>query len=188
MEKWLLQEKRACSAHTHVVAAHGGVDVLVNNAAARARRGGGVLEGDPEEWDEMTAINLMAPMRLTRRLAPAMVARGGGLIINIASIASVDPLAYVSCYSATKFGLRGWSLCCHRSLREHGVKVVCVNPGVVRTGAVMSLPGFEAEHMMTPDDVAEACLLPLRTGGQCVPEEITLRNLHDAAPFMRESP
>lgn len=85
---------------------------------------------------KMVRLNLCAPMRLTRRLAPKMVEQGGGVIINIASIAAMDPLPDVGSYVATKSGLRGWSRSCYQSLRHHNIKVVCINPGVVRTDAV----------------------------------------------------
>eukprot|EP00803_Ostreobium_quekettii_P011274 evm.model.scf_135.5 EVM.evm.TU.scf_135.5 scf_135:40700-42923(+) len=162
---------------------HGCVSVLVNNAGILAN-GMSALEGDPDEWEKMVVADLTTPMRLTRLLAPAMVERKDGAIINISSILGVDPWGHTAAYCAAKFGLRGWSLSCHETLRRSNVKVVCINPGVVRTSLAGGLPAMVPEDMIIPDDVAEACLLALRTSAKCVPTEITLRNAQNCASML----
>lgn len=81
----------------------------------------------------MMQLNALTPMRLTRRFSPGMVANGSGIIINIASLAAVENRPDKCAYSATKWALRGWSLCCYENLRSKNIKVVCINPGAVRT-------------------------------------------------------
>lgn len=82
-----------------------------------------------DDWDGMLALNLSAPMRLTHAFAPSMVKKGGGVIINMGSIAAMEPIPSLSAYSTSKYGLRGWSLNCHEIVRKHNIKVVLVNPG-----------------------------------------------------------
>jgi len=157
-------------------APHKGVDILVNNAGMMLKDAT-ALKGNPDDWEKMTQLNLLAPMRLTRRLSPAMVKKGGGLIINIGSIAAIEGMTHFPAYAATKHGLRGWSLSCYLSLRHHNIKVVLVNPAFVNTDLGNWIAGKEVipERMLTPEDVAEAAMLAIRTSGACVPEEITLR-------------
>lgn len=69
-----------------------------------------VCTGNPNDWDKMLQVDLEAPMRLTHHLAPAMSQReGGGHIINISSVAGLEPMAGFAAYSAAKFGLTGFS-------------------------------------------------------------------------------
>ncbi len=156
-----------------VLTLHGGVDILVNNAGMLAA--GNPVEGDPAEWERMLALNLLAPMILTRRLAPAMVQAERGTIVNIGSVAAIEPMSRSGAYAASKHGLRGWSRSCYAALRPWGIKVVLVNPGFVRTRLVDSVPGVLPERFLLPEDVAEAVLLAIRTSPNCCPEEIVLR-------------
>eukprot|EP00123_Amoebidium_parasiticum_P012143 comp21151_c0_seq1/m.28630 comp21151_c0_seq1/g.28630 ORF comp21151_c0_seq1/g.28630 comp21151_c0_seq1/m.28630 type:complete len:242 (-) comp21151_c0_seq1:510-1235(-) len=152
---------------------HGGVDILVNNAGIGAMGTG--TDGNPDEWETMMAINLNAPMRLTRRLAPAMAERGGGTIINMGSVAAIEPMTSSCAYAASKHGLRGWSLSCYQNLRLKNIKVVLINPAFVNTDMVSGNPNTIPERMLQPSDVAEAAMLALKTTSACVPQEITLR-------------
>ncbi|CAD7703159.1 unnamed protein product [Ostreobium quekettii] len=158
----------------------GTVDVLVNNAAYSVRANS-PLEGDPDEFDKMIAINLAAPMRLTRLLAPKMVEQQDGVIINMSSVYGQQPSAGWGAYSATKHGLKGWSHSCAATLRPHNVKVMCVHPGCVYTDTarkkVEEDPKLEEvvkTHLMSPEDVAETCMLAFRTSSRCCPLDVTV--------------
>ncbi len=58
--------------------------------------------GDPDEWEKVLRVNMMAPMRLMRRLTPAMVEKGEGVVINIDSSAGLSPKPGNAVYSASK--------------------------------------------------------------------------------------
>ena len=153
--------------------ATGGIDVLVNNAGSFVT--GNALEGDMEEWDWLTQLNLLTPMRLTRAFAPAMKSNGWGVIINIGSVAAVEGMKTAGAYAASKHGLRGWSLSCYQQLREYGVKVVLINPAYVDTNMTADADVNHRDHMLQTSDIAQAAMLAINTSPACCPEEITLR-------------
>jgi NAD(P)-dependent dehydrogenase (short-subunit alcohol dehydrogenase family) len=152
---------------------HDGVDVLVNNAGIFAA--GNADDGDPDAWDRMMAINALAPMRLIRRLAPGMIARKHGVIVNVGSVAAIEPMRATGAYAASKHALRGFSLSTYDRLRDHGIKTVLVNPAFVHTSMIAGVPGIKTERLLTPEDVAAAAMLAIDTSAMCCPSEITLR-------------
>ena len=101
----------AVSALAHEAEADGQVDVLVNNAGVESTLR--FSQRDPAEIAAMVAVNLTGPMLLARRLLPGMLTRGRGHIVNIASVGGVMAVPFNEPYSATKFGLVGFT----RSLR-----------------------------------------------------------------------
>lgn len=76
----------------------------------------------------MASLNLVTPMHLARKFAPAMADRGYGVIINMGSLAGLDSVGTMGAYCATKWGIRGWSLSLHNQLKEYGIKVCLLNP------------------------------------------------------------
>lgn len=156
-----------------VLAARAAVDVLVNNAGIFAA--GSALDGDPDVWAQLFAVNTLAPMRLTRRLAPKMVERERGTIVNVGSIAAIEGMKGPGAYAASKHGLRGFTLSSYERLREHGIKVVLVNPAYVNTPMVAGAPGVRLDRLLSPEDVASAIMLAVTTSAACCPSEITLR-------------
>jgi short-subunit dehydrogenase len=115
-----------------VAAWAGDVHVLVNNAGLGFE---GSFDAMPSERiDELVALNLVAPMRLTRAVLPTMIERGRGRVVNVGSIASNVPVRGEAAYAATKWGLAGFGESLRSELAGTGVGVTLVSPGVVRTG------------------------------------------------------
>lgn len=108
-----------------------GVDVLVNNAGVGLA--GPLLDVDFARVDELVAVNLRAPILLTRSLLPGMLERGGGAIVNVASIAGHVGVGGEAVYAATKAGLIGFSESLRQELIGTSVRVSVVSPGVVDT-------------------------------------------------------
>eukprot|EP01071_Lankesteria_metandrocarpae_P009961 Lankesteria_metandrocarpae@DN5264_c0_g1_i7.p2 len=121
------------------------------------------------------AVNVHAPLRLTRLLAPKMKERSCGVIINVCSISGLDPNGNSPAYSASKYALRGWTLSCYESLRDHGVKVMAIHPGPVSTDMMRGVAKIKFDRIIQPHDVAEVALLPFKTSVACCPVEVTLR-------------
>ncbi len=126
-------------------------DVLINNAGVVGRKP--FLELMPQEWHEMVDVNLNALYHVTRAVLPAMLARGAGHVINIASIAGRSAFIGGTCYAATKHAVLGFSECLMLETREMGVKVSVIMPGSVATDP--ALPP-DPDWRLTPEDVANA--------------------------------
>lgn len=148
------------------------VDILVNNAGHDS--GGAVpfAESDDEKWESVLEVNLKALMRMTRRLAPMMITRGRGDIINLSSITTRRIAPGLAAYSATKHAIHGFSEVLRAECGPKGVRVIELSPGVVKTGfASARFAGDEgkadeyygrfADHL-DPDDVARAAIYALQ--------------------------
>ncbi|MER7003174.1 SDR family NAD(P)-dependent oxidoreductase [Dactylosporangium sp. NPDC000555] len=109
----------------------GGVDIVVNNAGVGWAGSFGAME--PADIERLVAVNLVAPMRLTRALLPAMSARGDGYVLFVTSIAGRLGVAGEAVYAATKAGLDGFAESLRLEVRGSGVRVGVFVPGVVET-------------------------------------------------------
>ncbi|HEY2327319.1 MAG TPA: SDR family NAD(P)-dependent oxidoreductase [Gaiellaceae bacterium] len=114
-----------------LAASVGRVDILVNCAGAGLY--GTVAELDLAAVERIVALNLVAPIALTRELLPAMLERGEGHIVNIASLVAHVPKEREAAYAATKAGLAGFTRSLHEELRGSAVGVSLVSPAVVAT-------------------------------------------------------
>jgi len=135
----------------------GPIDILVANAALPAS--GRFLAFSPGEIDRALDVNLRAPLQLARALAPGMVERHHGHLVLISSLSGKVAAGGSSLYSATKFGLRGFSLGLREDLRGAGVGVSTVFPGFVRDAGMFHDSGVRLGRGVgtrTPDEVAAA--------------------------------
>jgi 3-oxoacyl-[acyl-carrier protein] reductase len=111
--------------------AHGGADILINNAGTGSNET--VMEAPDEKWDAYWDLHVMAAVRLARGLAPMMKTRGGGVILHNASICAAQPLWYEPIYNTTKAALMMFSKCLATELVGDNIRVNCVNPGLILT-------------------------------------------------------
>ena len=143
------------------------VDVLVNNAGF-----GGLapfVEQDPEVQRRMLAVNVEALTRLTRLFLPAMVQRGRGRVLNVASTAGFAPGPFMAVYYASKAYVISLSVALANELRPKGVTVTCLCPGATRTkfDQVAGSSGsrlFRGPGVMSSPDVARAGVKGLLRG------------------------
>jgi short-subunit dehydrogenase len=117
----------------------GEVDILIANAGLPAS--GPIASFSVAEIDRALAVNLRAPMVLGRLLGEAMAARGSGHLVFVSSLSGKTASVGTSVYSATKFGLRGFSLGLREDLAAAGVGVSCVFPGFVRDAGMFADTG-----------------------------------------------
>src|SRR5437660_1496644 len=110
----------------------GPVDVLVNNSATNVGQGPALAVTD-EMLDKMVEINVKAALRLVRLSVPKMIDRGGGAVINVASIAGLQPQDGGLLYSFTKAGLIMMTRCWAREFGRHNVRVNAIAPGLIQT-------------------------------------------------------
>jgi NAD(P)-dependent dehydrogenase (short-subunit alcohol dehydrogenase family) len=127
--------------------AFGGADILVNNAGTGSNET--ILEAPDDKWQTYWDLHVMAAVRLARGLVPLMAARGGGAILNNASICAVQPLWYEPIYNVTKAALLMLSKNMATEFIPMGVRVNTVNPGLI----------------LTPDWIKTAKQLSAESGG-----------------------
>lgn len=150
-------------------AAHGPIDVLVLNAGVQiVRRALSVTDAEAEA--EMR-LNLLAPQRLTRLVAPAMLARGGGTIVVIGSMAGLTHTPGMADYSATKAGVAAYFETLRVELEGSGVNVVTVYPGPVATAMETAARARLTEDFLskrlptgTPDELGRLVRKAVRHG------------------------
>jgi NAD(P)-dependent dehydrogenase (short-subunit alcohol dehydrogenase family) len=109
----------------------GGADILINNAGTGSEET--ILEASDDRWQYYWDLHVMAAVRLSRALAPAMRNRGGGVILNNASICATQPLYYEPIYNVTKAALVMFSKCLANELIPYNIRVNAINPGLVMT-------------------------------------------------------
>ncbi len=153
--------------------AWGGVDALINNAAIGPYRP--LAEHGPEEIERIVALNLTAPMLLTRALLPGMLERGSGALINVASDLARRPLANMAPYVATKHGLLGFGASLHKEVRSRGVRVSTVLPGIIDSHFNGAQEGSkDARWALKTDALAERIVQLLHLPDTLVIDELTV--------------
>jgi len=148
------------------------IDVLVNNAGFGTF--GPFVDGDIHEQLAQIQINVFTLTHLTRELLPAMIRRGHGKILNVASTAAFQPGPLMAVYYATKAYVLSFSEALWNELQGSGVTVTCLCPGPTRTGfmarARMGNPEVLAKSamMMDADEVARRGFEGLQKGRRLV--------------------
>lgn len=149
----------------------GPVEVLVANA------GGGVsariAKTTDDHWQRMLDLNLTAPFRCLRRAIPAMVDRGTGRIVVVASMAAKVGEPYISAYTASKHGVLGLVRSAAAELATSGVTVNAVCPGYVDTPMTDATVTWIVERTGRTEDEARAILAAKQRSGRLVtPDEV----------------
>jgi 3alpha(or 20beta)-hydroxysteroid dehydrogenase len=125
-----------------IVAQHGRLDIMVNNAAIDLERS--LVDTSLDEWNHVLAVNQTGVFLGTRTAARAMMAaRYGGSIINISSVAGLEGLKLHTAYGATKWALRGMTRTAAQELGKFGIRVNSVHPGIIETEFTAELKSFK---------------------------------------------
>jgi len=139
------------------------IDVLVNNAGL-ALGLTDIQDGDTELWDTMIDTNVKGLLYMTRAIAPLMIIRKQGHIINIGSIAGKEVYPKGNVYCATKHAVDALNKAMRIDLLPHNIKVTAVNPGLAETEfSIVRFSGdeerakkvYEGFTSLAPEDVAE---------------------------------
>ena len=160
------------------------VSVLVNNAGFAT--GGAFYQADPERELEQVRVLVEAVVGLSSAFLPAMVRRGRGAILNVASTAGMQPLPYSAGYSAAKAYVLTFSEALHQELRGSGVTVTALAPGPVSTEfwetagwEVAGGQSFESAvprpAWVTADEAAQAGVKGLEAGRRVVVPGLPIR-------------
>ena len=126
----------------------GRVDILVNNAgiAGATRK---TWELTPKEWQEVLQVNLFGVFLCCHAIAPKMIERGYGRIVNIASIAGKEGNPNASHYSATKAGVIALTKSLAKELAQAGVLVNCITPAVIQTDILKQVTPEHINYMLS---------------------------------------
>ena len=163
-----------------VVATHGALDVLVNNAGTDLTVPFEAL--DPEDWDRIVAVNLRGPFVMSRHAFPLMRARGRGHIVNIVSTAAKRAWANAAAYHASKWGLLGLSHALHVEGRPHGIKVTAVIAGGMRTPFLLDrFPDLDPRLLQDPANVARTVRFLLTQPDETVVPEVTVLPMRETS-------
>jgi short-subunit dehydrogenase len=158
------------------------IAMLVNNAGIAET--GPTIEMDPVNLEAMISLNVVTATRLARAVAPGLAARGGGAIVNIASVTGLlgDKPSISVGYSASKAYLLAFSEGLDSELAPFGVRVQAVLPGVTRTEiwqkSGIDVDAMPAERVMDVGDMVDAAMVGLEQG-----ERVTIPSLPDTADW-----
>ena len=160
------------AATAEVIAQHGRIDVLVNNAGIvrdsqliKWKDGQVVSQMDDATFDAVVNVNLKGVFVCTRAVVPHMIADGGGVVLNASSIVGLFGNFGQTNYAATKAGVISFTKTWARELGKYNIRVNCVAPGFIATDMVKAMPqkvldGMAAHtplgKMGEPSDIANA--------------------------------
>jgi NAD(P)-dependent dehydrogenase (short-subunit alcohol dehydrogenase family) len=154
-----LSDPAAIEAVAAVAEREGGADILVNNAAIYPI--GPWHEADAAQWDEVYATNVRAYFLLAKAVRPQMLARGGGAIVNVASVTFYWGEALLASYVASKGAVIGFTRALAREAGPENIRVNAVAPGAFPTAAT----AIHADQEKLWNDVLTAQSLKRR--GEC---------------------
>ena len=144
-----------------VIERFGRIDVLVNNAGVGAV--GAAEESSIDQTKEVFDINVFGLIRMTNAVLPHMRAQGRGRVVNVSSVLGLIPAPYMAAYAAAKHAVEGYSESVDHELREHGVRMLLVEPAYTRTGFEASSqapdspqPVYAAQREIARDVLATA--------------------------------
>ncbi len=153
----------------------GQVDILINCAGIFSVAS--LAESTAEDFDACFAINVRAPFVLMKQLAPGMVERGWGRVVNIGSSSAYAGFANTSIYCASKHALLGLSRSLFNELKATGVRVFCLSPGSIQTEMGKQVRGQTYETFMRPEEVARYVSFMMSFDAEMISEEVRLNRV-----------
>jgi 3-oxoacyl-[acyl-carrier protein] reductase len=158
---------------SRTVAEFGGLDVLVNNAGVGSFAP--ISELGVEQWDRIIRTNLSGVFYCCRAAIPELRKRGGGWIINIASLAGKNAMPGGTAYNASKFGLVGFSEALMLDVRYDNIRVSYLMPGSVSTHFNDHTPSEADAWKIQPEDIAQVVLDLLASPSRTMASRVELR-------------
>lgn len=153
-----------------------GISVLVNNAGVAVNAD--MADADPDRLEGIILLNVLATSRLARAALPGFIARGGGTLINISSIAALAPELLNGVYGGTRAYLLALSVRLQQEVAGKGVRVQVLLPGATRTAiwekAGTDIESLPSKMLMDVDDMVDAAIAGLDRG-----EQVTIPSLPD---------
>jgi len=181
----LASDEGAALVADQALAAFGGIDILVNNAGAVLRMDEpDWLKIGSEDWFASYDLNVMATVRMSKLLSPAMVGREWGRIINVSSVSGTVMRGRLMDYGAAKAALNSFTVNLSKVLSPSGVTVNAVIPGTVITPAIERWIETVASQNEWPGDAAEHERRYVERTGQSLPRLGRAREIAAAVAFL----
>jgi short-subunit dehydrogenase len=137
-----------------IIATHGGVDVLINNAGRSIRRSIAISYDRFHDFERLMELNYYAAVRLTLALLPGMVAQHNGHVIVISSIGVLSNAPRFSGYIASKAALEAFTRCAAAEYRDQGIYFTVINMPLVRTPMIAPTRAYEQLPTISADEAA----------------------------------
>ena len=173
----LTTEEGCDTAAASILAQLGGVDLLVHVAGGSAAPAGGFRALTDQHWRDALDLNLLAAVRLDRRLVPEMLAQGAGVVVHVTSIQRQLPLPEsTTAYAAAKAALSTYSKSLSKEVSGRGVRVVRVSPGWVATDAALKFVANLARDQSLTEAAARDSVMKalggIPLGRPALPQEV----------------
>ncbi len=163
-----IAEQQACEAFVQqVIAQHGGVDFLINNAGRSIRR---AIESSYDrfhDYERTMQLNYFGSLRVTTGFLPGMVTKRKGHVVNISSIGVLTNAPRFSAYVASKAALDAWTRCASSEFADQGISFTTINMPLVRTPMIAPTNLYNNVPTLSPEEaadmIAQACIFkPVR--------------------------
>lgn len=156
----------------------GQVDVLVNNAGVGSFAN--VVDTDPVEWRRMLDVNVTGTFLCSRAVLPGMLERGAGCIVNVCSDVSRRTFPGGAAYCASKWAQYAFGQALGAEVREHGIRVGAVLPGMVATEFNGGKPEDRLDWVLRAEDVADAVVFLATRPPHAVVDELVIHPVRQA--------
>jgi len=150
----------------------GEIDILINNAGVGIFKK--IVDTTADEWEQMMQTNLTSAFLCTRTVLPGMIARASGHIINVVSVAGIQPYDQCGGYCASKYGLLGFTEVLRMETRKFGVRVTALIPGATDTD-IWAASNFDRSLMIKPEAVADAIISICEMDNSALVETLVMR-------------
>ncbi|MBI3802928.1 MAG: SDR family NAD(P)-dependent oxidoreductase [Nitrospirae bacterium] len=151
---------------------HGRIDLLVNNAGIG--KSGRIESFSEADWDQIQAVNLKGAFLCTQAVLPVMKRQRSGYIVNLSSLAGKQGAGGMAAYSASKFGLIGFTESLLEEAIEYHIRATAICPGYVATPMVAGV-SVPPEEMIPPEDIGKLVVGLLHLSPVTVIKEIVVR-------------
>ncbi|MGA3354553.1 MAG: SDR family oxidoreductase [Acidimicrobiales bacterium] len=164
----------------------GRIDFVVSNAGIAEQTR--IATGDPELWRAVVETNLLGTIYTIHTVLPTMLNQGSGHVFVMSSTSGRESYVGEPVYVASKWGLVGFAHSLRLELQGAGIRVTCVEPGIVDTPLTRDNPKvrplLEACEPLTPDDVARAVVFAYQQPARVAVSEIVVRPQRDPPPHI----
>ena len=143
----ITDEPAVADAFAKFAGAHGGLDIVVHSAAIVGPTGSDITAISAEDFQRVSAINLVGSYIVTRQALIQMKPRNRGRVLLIASIAGKEGNAGMACYSATKAGVIGLVKSVGKEFAETGITINALAPATIQTAMVAAMPAHQVKYM-----------------------------------------